>query len=151
MERTESRVVQVAPNFENNKIQELELFGWNLQGRQEIHEEGDTEGGPDLIGDGYTIKTRVDKYVKLHFIRGAETPNIRRIKELEAEYNALDRPDYPALVPGGFPLIILWVLPWLTLYIPFFYIRKKKVADERYQKLRLKFDEVSQEIAALEN
>lgn len=44
MERTESIVVQVSPEYENAKIKEMEMFGWNLQGRQEIHEEGEAYG-----------------------------------------------------------------------------------------------------------
>lgn len=36
MERTESTVIQVAPDYENDKIKEMEGFGWNLQGRQEV-------------------------------------------------------------------------------------------------------------------
>ena len=54
MERTESEIVQVAPAYENAMIKHMELFGWNLQGRQEIHEEGDTTGGlnrPGFHGD----------------------------------------------------------------------------------------------------
>ena len=149
MERTESKVVQVAPDFENNKIQEQQVFGWNVQGRQEIHEEGDTEGGVDFIGDGFTIKTQVNKYVKLHLVRSMEEPHIAQIRELESEYNALERPQYPALLPGGFPLIIFWILPWLLLYIPFGYLRKKGSADEKAGELRRKYDEVSQKILAL--
>ena len=149
MERTESKVVQVAPDYENNKIQEQQIFGWNLQGRQEIHEEGNTEGGPDFLGDGYTIKTQVSTYVKLHFVRSLEMPNIGRIKELENEYNSLERPQYPALIPGGFPLVFFWLLPWLLLYIPFGFILKKSVADEQSQRLRATYDDVSQKIAAL--
>jgi hypothetical protein len=150
MERTESKIVQVSPEYENMKIQELQTFSWNLQGRQEVHEEGDTEGGPDLIGDGYTTKTKVNVYVKLHFVRSMESPNIGRVKELEAEYNSLERPNFPALVPGGFPLIIIWLLPWLTIYLPFFYFRKKQIADQQSQLIRAKYDEVSQKLVALE-
>lgn len=149
MDRTESKIVQVSPETEDMKIQELQTFGWNLQGRQEIHEEGDTEGSPDLIGDGYTVRTKVSVYVKLHFVRNMELPNIERIRELEAEYKSVERPRFPALVPGGFPLIIFWLLPWLTIYLPFFYLRKKGIADQQSQLIRAKYDEVSQKLASL--
>ena len=33
MEQTESVVVQVAPDYENMRIKEMEMFGWNLHGR----------------------------------------------------------------------------------------------------------------------
>ncbi len=149
MEQTESKVVQVAPNYENNKIQEQQIFGWNLHGRQEMHEEGNTEGGPNLLGDGYTVKTQVSTYVKLHFVRSMEMPNIGRIRELETEYNSLARPQYPSLVPGGFGALIFWFPLWLVLYIPFGYIRKKGAADEQSRKLRAKYDDVSNIIKAL--
>lgn len=148
MERTESKIVQVAPSYENNKIQELQVFGWNLHGRQEIHEEGDAEGGPDLIGNGYTITTKVNKYVKLHMIRSMEEPNLARIRQLEAEYNAMPRPKFPALVPGGFPLVFFWILPWLTIYLPFFYPRKKRVAEGCAAALRQKFEVIASELQA---
>ncbi len=149
MERTESNIIQVAPDYENNKIQEQEVFGWSLHGRQEIHQEGLAVGGPDFLGDGYTIKTKVNMFVKLHFVRSRELPNIDRIRELENEYNSLERPEYPTFIPGGFLLLIFWTLPWLTLYVPFGYFRKKQKADGQSLLLRAKYDEVSQEIAAL--
>ena len=58
IEKTESTVVQVAPSYENAKIKEMENFGWNLQNRQEIHEEGDAYGGPSVFSDEYIIKTK---------------------------------------------------------------------------------------------
>ena len=58
MDRTESTVTQVAPTYENEKIREMERFGWSLQGRQEIHEEGDAYGQESLSGSSYVIKTR---------------------------------------------------------------------------------------------
>lgn len=97
MERTESLVVQVAPTYENAKIQQMEQFGWSLQGRQEIHEEGDAEGAPSIFGDTYVIKTKVSHYVKLHFVRPLSTPNLDRIKQIEAEYFSLPFPNGPSL------------------------------------------------------
>jgi hypothetical protein len=40
MEQMESLVVRVASDSEIYKIKAMEAFGWNLQGRQEIHEKG---------------------------------------------------------------------------------------------------------------
>jgi hypothetical protein len=97
MERTESLVVQVAPTYENAKIEQMEQFGWSLQGRQEIHEEGDAEGGPSIFGDAYVIKTKVSHYVKLHFARPLSTPHLDRIKPIEAEYFSLPFPGGPSL------------------------------------------------------
>jgi hypothetical protein len=99
MERTESVVVQVAPSFENEKIKEMGAFGWNLQGRQEIHEEGDAYGRPSYLDSStYVVKTKVNQYVKLHFARPLALPNIEKIKQIESEYNNLPFPARPSLL-----------------------------------------------------
>ena len=96
-QRTESKVVQVAPDYENAKIKQMEEFAWNLQSRQEIHEEGDAEGKPSLFGGSYVIKTKVWHYVKLHFVRPLSTPGLDKIKGIEAEYFSLPLPAGPSL------------------------------------------------------
>ena len=103
MEQTESTIVQIAPNFENEKIKEMEAFGWSLQGRQEIHEEGETTGGPNLSGDTYVIKTKVSHYVKLHFVRSFSLPNLTGIRKLESEYSNLP---FPAPLRLRWPIIL---------------------------------------------
>lgn len=100
MERTESIVVQVAPEYENDKIKEMEMFGWNLQGRQEIHEMGDTRGGPNWTGTEYHTRTKVYHYVKLHFTRSLSLPHLDRIKQIESEYFSLPFPKLPT-PPAG--------------------------------------------------
>lgn len=87
MERTESIVVQVAPAYEQEKIKEMELFGWSLQSRQEIHEEGETTGGPAIFAmePTYVIKTKVHHYVKLHFVRSLNMPHYETFKRIEDE------------------------------------------------------------------
>ncbi len=105
MERTESLVVQVAPTYENDKIQEMQLFGWSLQGRQEIHEEGDAYGRPSYLSNStYVVKTTVHHYVKLHFTRSLSLPNLEKIKQIEAEYSNLPFPG-PASLVG--PIVVM--------------------------------------------
>lgn len=102
MERTESVVIQVAPSYENQKIEEMQIFGWNLQGRQEIHEEGDAYGRPSYLSDStYIVKTRVYHYVKLHFVRSLSLPNLQRLREIENEYVSLPFPSPPSLTAPG--------------------------------------------------
>ncbi|MDI6759864.1 MAG: hypothetical protein QMD05_03470 [Candidatus Brocadiaceae bacterium] len=99
MERTESIVVQASPQYENNKSKEMELFGWNLQNRQEIHEKGDAYGRPSYIsGNTYITKTTIKHYVKLHFVRGLSLPNLDKIKKIETEYLNLPFPPSISLV-----------------------------------------------------
>lgn len=134
MERTESIVVQVAPEYENAKIKEMEIFGWNLQSRQEIHEEGDAYGRPSLLGDEYIIKTKVYRYVKLHFARSLDLPNLDKIRELENEYFGPPEPIFPRLLPGGFILLLFWY-PFWPLYYFFIYRRKKAIAMAQLKEL----------------
>lgn len=102
MERTESTVIEVAPNYENDKIKEMEAFGWNLQGRQEIHQEGDAYGRPSYLDSStYVVKVKVSHYVKLHFVRGLSLPNLENVRQLEVEYNNLP---FPPPAPIGWPL-----------------------------------------------
>ncbi len=56
MERTESIVIQVAPSYENTMIKEMEIFGWNLQSRKEIHEQGEPFGSTRIVSDSNVIK-----------------------------------------------------------------------------------------------
>src|SRR5262249_12281118 len=107
MQRTESTIVQVAPSYENERIHEMEMFGWNLQGRQEIHQEGDAYGAPNWSGNTYVIKTRIHHYVKLHFVRNLGLPNIQRLRTLEGEYfNA------PFAQVPGMKVPVLFTLFW---------------------------------------
>lgn len=108
MERTESIVIQVAPSYENARIKEMEMFGWNLQGRQEIHEEGEAYGRESFVGTGtYVVKTKVSKYVKLHFIRAFNTPNLKKIKQIEEQYFDLPFPELPGFKSFLWPLLLI--------------------------------------------
>ena len=119
MERTESAVVQVAPNYENEKIQEMQGFGWSLQGRQEMRVEGDAYGRPSYLDSTtYLIKTKVSHYVKLHFIRSLSIANLERIRALEAEYNSLPFPS-PASLKGPGCLTVFGVLAVLSGVLQF--------------------------------
>jgi len=108
MERTESIVIQVAPSYENARIQEMAMFQWNLQGRQEIHEAGDAYGRESIVGNSYVIKQRVSKYVKLHFVRSMEVPNLDAIKQVESEYFNLPFPEPPVSKSYLWPLFFIF-------------------------------------------
>ena len=85
------------------------MFGWNLQGRQEIHEEGNAEttGRPSYVSNNtYVVKTTttVKHYVKLHFTRSLSFPNLDKVKQIEAEYFSLAFPG-PASLVG--PIVLM--------------------------------------------
>jgi hypothetical protein len=99
-ERLESVVVQVAPSIENEKVAEMEVFGWMLASRQEIERTGNTTGEVTNNLWGQRVarsKTQVTRYVKLHFQRSSNLPNLARVRALEAEFAALPWPEN-----GGF-------------------------------------------------
>jgi zinc-ribbon domain len=106
--RSESVIVSVSPNFENECIKERELFGWNLQNRQEVVGHLREAETPDGLGHALwrgavegmtnTKSLEYDHYVKLHFVRGAGLPNLPRIKQLESEYFSLPSPTAKGIV-----------------------------------------------------
>jgi hypothetical protein len=143
MERAQSTIIQVAPQYENEKIREMELFGWSLQSRQEIHQEGDAYGRPSFTGSSYIIKVKVSHYVKLHFVRNVSLPNLPQIREIEDEYSNLAFPPLPSFtVPAiftavgafgvlgglssGMGFVIFGYLVWASLGVLWLVIRGNK-------------------------
>ncbi len=110
MERTESKIIQANPDYENDMIREMGRFAWNLQGRQEIHEKGDAYGSPDIIGGGYTTRTEVSKYVKLHFVRSLDLSNLDRVRQIESEYFSLPFPSPPTEQTGCAIMMVMAIL-----------------------------------------
>lgn len=87
MERWESKVVKVNPEDENKKIEQMQLFGWNLKNREEIYREDEQE--EEIL---------VDHYVALHFVRDLNLPNLTEIKKIESEFFSLTYPGIPFLI-----------------------------------------------------
>lgn len=94
----ESKVVTVLPEEEDLMIKQMEMFGWSLHGRQEIHKE---IGGRLVPVEGgnrgpwtYAIEKKFSSYVKLHFVRPLNLPNLDKIRQIESEYWSL-RASYP--------------------------------------------------------
>jgi hypothetical protein len=102
MDRAESRVIQVNPDYVNLKIQEMEAFGWSLQGQQDVHVQGEAQMTPSLLGGTYITTTKVNHYVKLHFVRSYNLQNLAEIKRLEDEYERLPFPPRPSTAGPGF-------------------------------------------------
>lgn len=111
MSRMESVVVEAAPSSVNQKIHQMEAFGWDLVSQQEVVQEGNTVAVVHSSGD-VTSSTKLHKYVKLHFQRRVDLPNLDRIRPLEVEFGNIQ-----FLLPNTslkWPLIIvgLGVLEW---------------------------------------
>mgnify|MGYP000676688292 CR=1 FL=1 len=113
MERYESIVMQVDPAYENVMIKEMVMFGWNLHGRQEVRQPGEKAYVKRDIYANLFIEEEVSHYVKLHFTRSLNLPNLDEIRELEKEYFSLSPPQFPSLIPpGGIIGIIVWLCVW---------------------------------------
>jgi hypothetical protein len=108
MERTESIVVSISPQFENDKIAQMSNFGWNLQNRQEVVGHLREAEIPDnlmtAVGRGMKEGAsgkkilEYDHYTKLHFVRSLSMPGLSQIKQLESEYFALPFPAAKGIV-----------------------------------------------------
>ncbi|MCL0091261.1 hypothetical protein M1N57_00075 [Dehalococcoidales bacterium] len=106
MERTESKVIQVLPEHENNAIKEMEMFGWSLQSRQEVYLEKGTYPDTSLpiiimdeIAKTRSYRIEAEHHVKLHFARSLALPNLDRVREIESEYFNLPFPSDPPPLP----------------------------------------------------
>lgn len=106
MERTESKIIEIAPKLEQDTINTMAKFGWSLQNRQEIqiHSGKETKRGlikrtenyrrdyqGNLFYDGaYEIVTtsiiHFDHYTKLHFSRAIAFRENQELNKLEQEY-----------------------------------------------------------------
>ena len=148
MERYESEIIQASPSYEHSMIKEMEMFGWVLQGRQEIHEEGDAHIEDRVFG-GRTLVTKISHYIKLHFARSSSIPNLDKIRYLEAEYYDLPYPNIPQLFPGGW---FIWVFFFWSVW-PFWYFfgyrPKKARAEQKLPEVYRKRDEILSQLEAL--
>jgi hypothetical protein len=155
MERTESVIIQVSPNYENAKIKEMEIFGWNLQNRQEIHEKGDAYAVPQFLDPSsyitgtVSVMTEVSKYVKLHFVRSLNTSNLDKIKILEDKYFSFPAPDFPQLCPGGGCLIFFWYPLW-PLYYFFKYKPDKSNAENQLKEILKQREKIIQKVKEID-
>jgi len=142
MGRTESLSIQVHPNDEQEQINLMQKFHWNLLNSQEIKT---VDSHLERRGDSIYSVTNSEHYVKLVFSRELELPNLTEIKQLEQQFNSLIKPKEPQLFPGTiFPWLIaalFWgigILAWLA-YFFLIYKPNKETFDkqnEQYERTR---------------
>jgi len=82
----------------------MQAFHWNLLNSQEVktrdsHLERESNG--DLVQ-----VTETEHYINLVFTRNLDTPNLSRLKELEAEYAAITFERGPGYVA---PVMVSWI------------------------------------------
>lgn len=95
MARTESKSTQVHPADEQNMIDVMQRFHWNLQSSQEIKTK---DSHLERRGDKIYSVTETEHYVKLVFTRDLDTPNLDRLRELENEYFSMQFPSKPGVI-----------------------------------------------------
>lgn len=149
MARTESVSFQVHPNDEQSQINIMQKFHWNLLGTQEIKT---VDNHMERRGDSIYSVTNTEHYVKLSFTRELDLPNIKEIKQLEQQYNALPYPVYPKTFPVS---IWLWVVgafvygAGIVAYAAYFFLLyspKKKAADTLSAQNQKKRNEIMNEL-----
>lgn len=149
MARTESSSFQVHPNDEQSQINLMQKFHWSLLNSQEIKS---VDSHMEQRGDSIYSVTSSEHYVKLTFSRELDLPNLKEIKELERQYNALPHPVYPKLFPASIWLWVIasliygigiagWVIYFFAMYSP-----KKNAADELSEQNRKKRDALLNEL-----
>lgn len=153
--RTESKVVQVRPEDEQQQIDFMHNFYWNLLSSQEIRA---IDNHLETRGDSLYSVTKTDHYVKLAFSRDVETPNLDKIKKLEKEFFDLPAPQYPKLFPGSgclWGVIFLFTWPvsvpgWLVYYF-IKYKPDKARAERQLKQLQIDRQEILERLKQYEH
>lgn len=82
----ETKSLTVSPNAEQNTINLMQDFGWNLKSSQEIN---NTDSHlEDRGGTTYSVTTK-ENYVKLIFERDTKMENYSKITDLETKYHRI--------------------------------------------------------------
>jgi len=108
MERFESKVIRVSPSKESIRIEEMAIFGWSLQSRQDVVK---PVGASSTITEG-EVETDIHSthHVALHFVRPLSLPHLEELKQLEFEYFHSSPPSPPRGAEGGGCLCLLFGL-----------------------------------------
>ena len=152
--RTESKVVQVRPEDEQQQIDFMHQFYWNLLSSQEIRS---IDNHLETRGDNLYSVTQTDHYVKLAFSRDVKTPHLDKIKNLENEFFSLPIPKYPKLFPGsGCLWAILFVctffvlVPFWCIYFVVKYLPDKARAERQIKQLQIDRQEIKERLKQYE-
>jgi hypothetical protein len=107
MTRTESKTMKVHPDNEQSTIDVMQRFHWSLANSQDVKNQTSylKRDGENLV----QVK-ETEHFVNLMFSRDMDTPNLARLKALEAEYLGAVLPEKPGLtMPFVMGAIFLFV------------------------------------------
>ncbi len=146
MARTESLSIQVHPNDEQQQINFMQHFFWNLLSSQEIK---NIDNRLESRGDTIYQVHKSEHYVKLVFSRDIETPNLDKIKKLESEFFGLEQPKHPKLFPvlpwWGWAISVLFYGVGLVIWLLYFFLKyqpDKDRADRQAEQLEIDRHEI---------
>jgi len=152
--RKESKLLQCHPKDEQKEVDFMQRFYWNLQGTQAIHT---IDNHLETRGANLYSVSNQQQYVKLHFSRELDIPNLDKIRALESEYALLPIPKFPKLFPGSG---LLWfflfffsfgmLIPVWLLYVIFVYSLKKPRAQREYEQYEISRQEIMERLEHIE-
>ena len=129
----ETKSLRVGPAAEQNMIDTMACFGWELKSSQEINVK---ESHEELHGDTVYSVTTGENYVKLVFSRDTARPNYTRLKQLENTYfSILGREPAPMNMKIALLGLLVLIFPGV-LYIVSKTKAKKAWEDEMATKGR---------------
>ncbi len=139
---------KVAPQEEQQTINLMATFGWDLMSSQEINNsESHLERRDDAI---YNVTTR-ENYVKLLFQRDTDRKNYQKIVDLESQYFSILK-SKPEMSKSKLLLsfVIAFATMWLAMIpgILFGYFQWYKPYKEKYAKWSQKLDTTGRHILA---
>jgi len=144
--RTESLSIQVHPQDEQQQINFMQNFYWSLLGSQEIK---NIDNRLERRGDTLYQVHKSEHYVKLVFSRDLEIPNLDKIKKLETEFFALEKPKFPKLFPifpwWAWGISALFYGAGLVIWLLYFFLKyqpDKNRAERRQQQLEIDQHEI---------
>ncbi len=149
----ESISKKVSPKEEQEIIDRLTNFGWQLQSSQEINT---TDSHLEQRwGELYNVTTS-ENYVKLVFTRDTTMQNYQKIKELETSYNSIvdsepEPPDFEFDFKTMLVGLALFIIPGVLCIAGYISSKKawKKEWDAWYDKMHSYGKHIMEEASAL--
>lgn len=155
MARTESKSIQVRPVDEQQQIDFMQHFYWNLLSSQEIK---NIDNHLETRGDSLYQVTKTEHYVKLVFSRDMDITNLDKIKKLETEFFSIPQPKYPKLFPvlpwWGWGISVLFYGIGLIVWLGYYFMKykpDKDLADRHAKQLDIDRHEILERLKQYEH
>ena len=129
----EVKTLTVKPNAEQNTIDLLASFGWNLKSSQEIKTK---DSHLEQRGDDIYSVTETEHYIKLVFDRDTNRENYDKLKQLENTFFSImdQEPELENVNTNyliAFVLLCIYIIPGVLYLVH--KSKKRKEAEAAYQ------------------